>query len=79
MTFDLSVWKERIQERLRGWRERMQDSGVNSLYGFLCTMTLWPVAEAARAGNWTALVALGNLLAGLGTNLVAARIQSWED
>jgi hypothetical protein len=79
MAFDLDTWKEQVGERLQGWRPRMQRAGVNSAYAFLSAAALWPVVEAARAGDWAALSALGGVLAGVGGNLLANRIQDWKD
>lgn len=79
MAFDLDTWKERTRERLRDWKPRMERAGVNSVYAFLSAAALWPVVEAAQAGNWAAVAALGSVLSSLGSNLVANRIQSWKD
>lgn len=79
MPFDLETWKAKLNERLQGWRPRMRKTGVASIYAFLSAAALWPVVEAARAGDWGALTALGSLLAGVGTNLVANQIQGWKD
>jgi hypothetical protein len=57
----------------------MQQGGVDSVYAFLAVATLWPVVEKAHAGDWQALAALGGVLAGVGSNLLANRIQSWKD
>jgi hypothetical protein len=37
------------------------------------------VVEAARGGEWTALTVLGGVLAGVGNNVLANRIQEWRD
>ena len=79
MGFDIESWKTTVKERLRGWKERMNRAGVNSLYGFLSAATLWPVVEAARAGEWAALTALGSVLSGIGTGLITDRIKSWKN
>ncbi len=82
MAFDIQVWQKRVERRLTKWRprwEKAQAAGVNSLYLFLSAMTLWPVVEAAQQGDWGALAALGGVLAGVGSNLLANQIQSWKD
>ncbi|RMF27034.1 MAG: NACHT domain-containing protein, partial [Chloroflexi bacterium] len=82
MAFDLQTWREEVARRLKGWRSRWEQAraaGVTSLYAFLSTMALWPVAEAARRGEWAALMALGSVAAGVGSNLLANQIQSWKD
>jgi hypothetical protein len=42
-------------------------------------MTLWPVAAAFHGGDVGAVVALGGVLAGVGGNLIANRLQRWQD
>ena len=79
MAFDLNTWKERVGERLRDWKPRMQRAGINSVYAFLSAASLWPVVEAAKAGEWAALAALGGVLGAVGTNLLANRVQEWKD
>jgi hypothetical protein len=56
MPFDLTTWKEKVQERFGNWRQRMMELGVDSVYGSLCAMTLWRVAEAAKGGEWSLLL-----------------------
>ena len=29
MAFDLKVWKQQVREKLKGWKPRMQQAGVN--------------------------------------------------
>jgi formylglycine-generating enzyme required for sulfatase activity/energy-coupling factor transporter ATP-binding protein EcfA2 len=79
MAFDIQEWKEKIKQRLEGWQERMRESGISSIYAFLTSMTFWPVIEAARMGDYSGFSALGILLAGVGTNLLANNIQTWKD
>jgi hypothetical protein len=57
----------------------MNQAGAKSVYAFLSAASLWPVIEAARGGEWAALAALRGVSAGLGSNLLANRIQSWRD
>lgn len=75
MAFDLTTWKGRVRERLTGWRQRMQQAGITSVYNFLCVATLWPVVQAAQGGDWGATGALGAALARVGSNLIANRLQ----
>jgi hypothetical protein len=79
MAFDLNIWKAEVSRRMKGWKPRMQRAGVNSVYAFLSAAALWPMIEAARSGEWVALAVLGNVLAGVGSNLLANRIQGWKD
>jgi hypothetical protein len=53
--------------------------GVDSVYASLSAMTLWPVAEAVMGGKFAALKPLFDVVANVGTNLVADRIQGWKD
>lgn len=79
MAFTLETWRTQLPERLQNWRRRMVGCGVDSVYAWLGAMTLWPVAQAATSGDVSAWVALGGVLAGVGTNLVANRVQGWKD
>ncbi|MBN2548461.1 MAG: SUMF1/EgtB/PvdO family nonheme iron enzyme [Anaerolineales bacterium] len=79
MPFDLTTWKNKFAACLPGWKARMQQAGVTSVYAGLSAAALWPVVEAARNGEWAALSALGGVLASLGSNLLANQIQSWKD
>jgi hypothetical protein len=77
--FDQRTWKTRVAERLQDWRSHMRQYGLPSVYAFLSASALWPVAEAAQRGEWTALTALGGVTASVGTNLLANTIQQWRD
>jgi hypothetical protein len=79
MIFTFETWKTAFAERLPQWRQRMQGLGITSMYTFISAMALWPVAAAAKAGDWQALTALGGVLAGVGGNLLANRLQGWKD
>ncbi len=79
MAFDERTWREQLRERLQGWKARMARAGVTSVYAFLSAATLWPVAQAAQQGDWAALMALGGVLGGVGSNLIANQIQQWKD
>ena len=79
MAVDLTIWKEKLAARLPDWKSRMKQAGVNSTYAFISAAALWPVVEAARQGEWAAVSALGAVLAGLGSNLLANQIQGWKD
>jgi hypothetical protein len=78
-TFTQEAWKTNIAERLQHWRSRLQQQGAPSVYAFLSAATLWPVVEAARGGDWAALTVLGGILAGVGNNVLANRLQQWRD
>jgi len=79
MAFAPETWKTAFTERLSQWRQRMQQGGVTSVYAFVSAMTLWPVAAALHGGDVGAAVALGGVLAGVGGNLIANRLQRWQD
>ena len=79
MSFDLTTWKASLATRLRGWLPRMQQAGVTSVYAFVSAASLWPVVEAAQHGEWAAAAALGTVTAGVGTNLLANKLQGWKD
>lgn len=73
-------WTEQFKTALAGWRERMQRMGVTSSYAMVTASALWPIAAAARGGDWSALVTLGGALgASVGGNLIANQIQQWKD
>jgi len=79
MAFTPETWKTAFTERLSHWRQRMQQGGITSVYAFVSAMTLWPVAAALHGGDVAAAVALGGVLAGVGGNLIANRLQRWQD
>ena len=79
MAFDISAWKASVRQHLAGWQQRMLDAGVDSVYATISAAALWPVIEAARGGEFAAFAALGTVLAGVGSNLVANQLQGWRD
>ncbi len=77
---DIETWKKNLQPRLKNWRQRMQAAGINSIYAFLGASAVFPIAEAARGGDWAAVGTLaGVTAAGVGTNLLANVLQNWKD
>src|SRR4029450_13863643 len=79
MAFTLETWKTAFTERLSQWRQRMQQGGSTSVYAFVSAMALWPVAAALHGGDLGAVAALGGLLAGVGSKLLANYLQHWKD
>lgn len=80
MSFSFTSWKESFQSRLQGWRERMQRSGVESIYAFISASAIWPVIQATTGGEWVAALSeLGKVLSGIGTNILADRLQKWKE
>ena len=80
MSFSLTSWKESFQSCLQGWRERMQQSGVESIYAFISAAAIWPVIQATTGGEWVAALSeLGKVLSGIGTNILADRLEQWKE
>jgi len=80
MSFDLTIWKQQIAEKLPNWQTRMKAGGVNSIYFFLAATSLFPILQSAQSGDWSALVALGTTLGGaVSTNLLANLVQKLKD
>ncbi len=79
MPFDLETWKARMPAQLRGWRKRMQKAKAESAYAFLAAATLWPVVQAAREGDWSALTVLGEVVSGAERHVLIERLPQWQD
>jgi len=79
MGFDLDRWKAGVHRQLRKVRNEIPFFAANSAYGFLATMALIPVAEAAAQGNQAALLALANLAGGIGLNFWSDKIAKLRD
>ena len=78
MPFDLIEWKRQFSKRLSNWRARLD--GDRPVYPFLSAAALWPVADAARRGDWAAIGQLAALtVSSLGTTLLANQVQTWQD
>lgn len=92
MSFTRETWeKEATQQygrltRLANWiRDKQTDAGFVA-YGSIATFTLWPlvaaVTAAAQSGQplpVSVMMALGTIVGGLGSNVVAGQIQSWYE
>jgi hypothetical protein len=76
---DLATWKAQVAERLQGWRPRLEQSGVDSVYACLAALTLQPVLQAARTGEWAALMTLGSVVARVGSDWLATHLQDWQN
>ena len=84
MPFTLQTWKDQTGQhlhRLGDWLERVkQGYAPYLLYGALCGISVWPLVEAARAGqSLDVTLALGGVAAGVGGNLLAEQVQRWKD
>jgi len=80
--FSLNSWKERINEQLKElgskW-DMLKSAGANPAYSFLCAAAFYPIVQACQQGDISALVALGQVTAGIGGGLVSNLIQNWKD
>jgi len=79
MAFNLQTWRDQCKAYLKDLKQRIADRKVDSIYGTIAAAALWPVIAAFQQGDLSALVALGQVLAGVGTNLLAGGLQSWRD
>jgi formylglycine-generating enzyme required for sulfatase activity len=84
MGFTLETWKQAAADKLRGiggWLDRWRAREAPFLvYGTLCGLSLWPLLEAAQAGQFLpAVMALGSIAGGVGGNLLAEQVQRWRD
>jgi len=84
MDFTLDIWKEQAAAqlaRIGDWLERRKTQDAPYLvYGALCGLSLWPLVEAARAGQvLPVMMALGSVAAGVGGNLIAEQVQRWKE
>lgn len=78
MAFTLQTWQEKFKASLANWKQRMLANGVDSIYAFLASSALLPVAQAIRDGDRAMLLAIGGVLASVGANLIANRIEAWK-
>ncbi len=78
MAFDLTRWRQEVRGRLREVRTGMNQLGANSVYSYVALAALLPVLQAAQAGEGTVPALLG-LAGGVGGNLLAEQLQSWQE
>ncbi|RLC91463.1 MAG: hypothetical protein DRI77_13785, partial [Chloroflexi bacterium] len=84
MPFNLTEWAAEVKERLQTWAQAPKDAwrnaGAHTLFGFLATMTLFPLAEALARGDAMGVgMALGGIASAVGGDLVAGMVQRWKD
>jgi len=80
MPFLPDTWKAKVTERLWEWRLRVEQARPAAVYSALSAAALWPLVQAAQStGMLPVLLALGNVVAGVGGNLIAEQIQRWHD
>ena len=73
--FNEATWRDKVTEKLQGWKARMNSLGADSVYGILAASAFWPVYQAMQTDPWGA----GTVLGAVGGNLVANVIQKWKD
>ena len=83
MAFDIEAWKERATASVRGIGDLLKRATSGTpyvVYGALCTLSLWPLVEAARQGELLpVMMALGGVAGSVGGNLIANQIQASKD
>lgn len=92
MQFTRQTWEEQAQKkytklnRLTAWLRRQSQPAGLVAYGSLASFTLWPLVQAvtaaAAAGQPLPLpvvTALGAVLGGVGSNLLAGQLQTWYE
>src|SRR5215471_4613675 len=80
MPFLPETWKAKVTERLWEWRLRVEQARPAAVYSALSAAALWPLVQAAQStGMLPVALALGNVSAGVGSNLLAEQIQRWHD
>jgi len=80
MPFLLETWRAKVSERLWEWRLRFEQARPAAVYTTLSAAALWPLVQAAQSdGLLPVALALGHVVAGVGSNLIAEQIQRWRD
>jgi len=80
MPFLPETWRAKVTERLWEWRLRVEQTRPAAVYSALSAAVLWPLVQAAQStGMLPVALALGNVVAGVGGNLIAEQIQRWHD
>jgi len=80
MPFLPETWRAKVTERLWEWRLRVEQTRPATVYSALSAAVLWPLVQAAQStGMLPVALALGNVVAGVGGNLIAEQIQRWHD
>ncbi len=83
MTFSVEVWQTQIQQKLQQTKDWLVQVKTRQapypLYGFLATMTLWPLLDALGAGQILPVMnALGTVAGSIGGNLIANKFEDWK-
>jgi hypothetical protein len=78
MPFLPETWKAKVTECLWEWRLRVEQARPAAVYSTLSAAALWPLVQAAQStGMLPVALALGNVVAGVGGNLIAAQVR-WQ-
>ena len=79
MDFNKKTWKEKVKLRTKKFKDIIKKTGT-PVYATVAGMTLVPLVEAAlSSGYFPALHALLSILSGVGTNLVASKLENWKN
>jgi len=86
MPFSKEQWAEQVRANLSSIRQWFKTGDAPYLvYGSVAGLTLWPLVDAAArtpAGQsipLTLLLTLGNVVSGIGANLIAEQLGRWRD
>ena len=80
MPFLPETWKAKVTECLWEWWLRVEQARPAAFYSTLSAAALWPLVQASQStGMLPVALALGNVVAGVGGNLIAEQIQRWHD
>jgi formylglycine-generating enzyme required for sulfatase activity/energy-coupling factor transporter ATP-binding protein EcfA2 len=84
MVFDLEIWKQAAKGKLQkigDWlNHKITEQTPYVAYCALCSLTLWPLIEAAKAGQLLpVMVALASVAGNVGGNLIAEQVTRWKD
>jgi formylglycine-generating enzyme required for sulfatase activity len=74
-----STWQARIREHLAASGALLRRMTPGMTYGALSAATLMPLISTVQGGELAALFGLANIVGGIGGNLIANQIQSWQD
>src|SRR5262249_56793900 len=71
MPFLPETWKAKVTEHLWEWRLRVEQARPAAVYSALSAAALWPLVQAAQStGMLPVALALGNVVAGVGGQLI---------
>lgn len=78
---NVEQWKAEAKTNLTRLAQSVRQMTPGMIYGALSCAVLLPVIEAARQTDSYVgpLLALGNVFAGFGGDLIANRLQAWHD